>query len=578
MTMTGLAVFGWSCGSANVLGEPCESSRECTAGGLVCDTVAGVCVECLAEVDCLGENEVCIARTCRPAVECDSSRQCPGQVCDTARRLCVDCVTAVDCSETERCEGGGCVTAPTSCSSDRECSSDGNVCDVEQSICVKCVRAADCDEGEECTADRRCARTSTQCVPGSVECASDASVRRCGADGRWMGSQDCFFNQTCSGGVCSDSSCNPACGPGSVCVDSACTELTCSPGCTGDEACVSGVCQCGIAPRCDAGTVCQGGFCAPTSCDPACEVGEQCIDGECQCGEGAACAAGQVCEGGACRVPGCAPTCASGEACVGDSCRCGSGPSCGADQQCRDGSCAPIACSPSCAASERCVGGSCRCGSGPACSGAQQCIGGSCTTSTACSESPCRLVSPQCGCAAGQSCDVRSSVQACFAAGTGTEGQPCANDTNPCAPGLTCTGSPGYCVYYCRTDSDCPSGGGSICGLKRVNDDGITLAKMCGIDCDPVHNTGCRSDTTCEIASVREGTREAVTRCIGFTEAFPLPICLPGSCPSGQFCFDVSTCKKYCRIGMRSDCPSPQVCTTLAARPQIDGTEYGYCH
>ena len=612
--LAALALAG--CTGAGLLGAPCDSSRECSEEGLVCDTAAHECVECVGDVDCLEAGEICLGRSCRAVTSCTSSRQCPGQVCDAARGYCVDCVADVDCAGELVCGDGVCVEPPPSCESDRQCSELGLVCDTGSGVCVECVRAEDCGADEICSSERRCVDApATGCEAGTRECVGDDAFRRCMSDGTWSEAESCLEGQSCAGGACSDPSCDPPCGADEMCLGGTCQVLRCSPDCTGDEVCASGVCRCGDGARCEGGTVCSGGECVATSCDPACAVGEGCLDGACRCGAGPACEEGRVCEGGACVTPACAPACDTGEVCVEGSCRCGSGPSCADGERCDAGTCRPIACTPACDAGETCVSGACRCGAGPACSTGQECVSGACVSTTCspacaagetcdagacrcgagpactggrscvsgtctstCSESPCRLVSPQCGCSAGQACDLSGGTRGCFAAGTRTEAQAC-DSTNRCAAGLTCSGpsSAPFCARYCATDADCPAGGGSIC-LMEINDSsGAVLANLCGIDCDPRTNTGCRSSTACSIRGVRSGTNEAVTWCRAVDPPFPFPICTDTTCPAGQVCTGSGACAAYCRVGVASDCPAPQICTQFTDRPRVGGVEYGYC-
>ncbi|MGE0784396.1 MAG: hypothetical protein AB7S26_01810 [Sandaracinaceae bacterium] len=617
LVATALAVPGCNGG---LLGATCDSSRECSADNLVCDTTARECVECLGNGDCFGEGEVCIARSCRMVTTCESSRQCPGQVCDTSRGYCVDCVSDVDCGGEQRCENSVCVDPPMACDSDRQCSELSLVCDTASHVCVECVRNEDCAEGFACSANR-CARSSVECEAGVLECVGSDRFRRCQSDGTWAMPESCLAGQSCAAGLCEDTSCGEACGPDQVCVQGICQSLVCAPDCTGDETCEAGVCRCGDGPRCAPGSVCTGGACVASGCEPACDVGETCADGACRCGGGPACTGTQQCIGGACMEPtcpscgegescvagscrcgagprcssgqtcqagmcvavGCTPACDPGETCTAGACRCGSGSACAAGQTCVSGSCVSPTCSPACASGESCVSGSCHCGSGPACSAGQTCVSGSCITSPTCSESPCRVVSPQCGCASGQACDYSGSTRGCFAAGTRTEGQAC-DATNKCAAGLTCAGpsTARFCARYCASDSNCPAGGGSICAMQLTDSSGsgTVLANLCGINCDPLSGSGCRSGTTCEIRGVRSGTTQAVTWCreLGSTFPFPLPICTGTECLAGETCNAGGTaCTSYCRVGFAGDCPSPQVCTAFTDHPRIGSTEYGRC-
>ncbi|NOY92383.1 MAG: hypothetical protein GXP55_14410, partial [Deltaproteobacteria bacterium] len=59
-----------------------------------------------------------------------------------------------------------------------------------------------------------------------------------------------------------------------------------------------------------------------------------------------------------------------------------------------------------------------------------------CVPSSSCSESPCRLVAPQCGCAAGEGCYISSGSRVCATAGTTAIAELC--NTVQCVPGAIC--------------------------------------------------------------------------------------------------------------------------------------------
>src|SRR5687767_2270548 len=89
-----------------------------------------------------------------------------------------------------------------------------------------------------------------------------------------------------------------------------------------------------------------------------------------------------------------------------------------------------------------------------------------------CSQQPCSLV-PQCGCAAGEACDLDpdnlgTGGTLCRGAGSGTTSTICTSDEN-CAAGYGCVGFGGgsTCTEFCDDDTDC-AGGGSICAITLV--------------------------------------------------------------------------------------------------------------
>ncbi len=534
----------------------CDSSRDCSSAGLVCDTSQRECVECIADADCLTDGQVCLSRQCRTVTACESSRQCPGQVCDPARGYCVDCIGDVDCEGEMICRDAQCVEPPPPCESDRDCSNLALVCDVAAAICVECVGDVDCPSGLHCTADRTC--RALECTPGATQCTTAGAIRTCRDDGTWAPAVACEAGQSCVGTTC--------------------TSTQCTPGCTGDEVCTDGSCRCGVESRCAAGTVCVGSSCIPTSCSPACALGETCVGTTCRCGDGPACTEGTVCNGTSCVAPACVPACGSGESCLGGSCFCGAGPRCESGQTCAGDRCVAITCEPACVGDEVCTDGACRCGAGPACAGDQTCVGTSCTS--ACPESPCRLVSPQCGCTS-SSCDVdrQAGTRICRALGTRTEGQACSTD-NRCVAGQTCVGygdPVSLCNRFCETHTDCTGGEGSRCSFTINSEGGQMLARVCSVACDPRTGAGCPSDMACRISATEAG--ETVTDCRQTGTPFPLGCFGDAMCPVGEACKTTGiggSCESYCRVGA-NDCGLMQVCDPLPNNPTLGGFVYGTC-
>ena len=295
------------------VGSDCVSSRDCTGAGLVCDTGAGICVECLGNADCLVEGQLCLGSSCQAVTACESSRQCPGQVCDAGRGYCVDCVGDIDCPAGQICRSSACVDLPTACQSDRECSAMGLVCETTLGQCVDCVRDADCEPGLSCRGDRTCGFVG--CTPGATECDGSGARRVCGADGEWT-TEACGGGEQCVGGQC-------FCGDGAAC------------GAQGQ--CDAGTCGCGGGPSCTVDQSCVGGSCVQNSCASPCAAGEQCVGTECRCGGGPACASGARCEAGQCTsTPGCdeAPC-----RLTGPQCGCGAGSACTVEGESGDRRC-----------------------------------------------------------------------------------------------------------------------------------------------------------------------------------------------------------------------------------------------
>src|SRR5690606_28592558 len=85
-----------------------------------------------------------------------------------------------------------------------------------------------------------------------------------------------------------------------------------------------------------------------------------------------------------------------------------------------------------------------------------------------CSEQPCKLVPPQCGCRVGQRC-VDTGGKHCVDVGGKPAGAVCEGD---CIAGHVCadngTGAPPMCHRYCLADTDCV-GDGSRCILPLAS-------------------------------------------------------------------------------------------------------------
>src|SRR5262245_13875037 len=63
------------------------------------------------------------------------------------------------------------------------------------------------------------------------------------------------------------------------------------------------------------------------------------------------------------------------------------------------------------------------------------------STGTGCSEDPCKITLPQCGCDTGQQCSLGGSGErTCVDEGTLTQGAACGSLAGECLPGLLCIG------------------------------------------------------------------------------------------------------------------------------------------
>ena len=201
-----------------------------------------------------------------------------------------------------------------------------------------------------------------------------------------------------------------------------------------------------------------------------------------------------------------------------------------------------------------------------------------------CTESPCRLVSPQCGCAGGQACYLTGATRACAAAGTGTEGAACTSSSS-CAPGFDCinfsgTASGQQCTRYCGTDADCGGRAGALC-IGTLNDGAggtVPGVRTCTAGCNPVTSLGCAPGLGCAVYRESSGARRWLTDCGGpVGSGTQDAICFDDSdCAPGHAC-DGTYCLRWCRVGVGSDCDFGYTCYRFTTPAVIGGTEYGVC-
>lgn len=275
----------------------CQSRSDCASSpdGPVCDTSSGKCVGCVAQADCLANND-CVGEICKPYTTCKSSLECgKGQVCSTDLGRCVECVGTGDCAADQICAGNGC---RQKCASDTQCTKLGLLCDTTRGACVACVGATDCKTEEYC---REGTCVHDVCAAASSSCEANAVVT-CRSDGSGFGGPvPCDAQQTCvavqGAASCKDKICTPsvvACDPQSekviqcstdglssatkidcattnqVCIAAACAPVVCQAG--------KAYCQAGVVRKCsakgDVSTVVQactaGQFCDGVSatCKP----------------------------------------------------------------------------------------------------------------------------------------------------------------------------------------------------------------------------------------------------------------------------------------------------------------------
>lgn len=220
-------------------------------------------------------------------------------------------------------------------------------------------------------------------------------------------------------------------------------------------------------------------------------------------------------------------------------------------------------------------------GGGAASSSASSASSSASSSSGVCGENPCKLVSPQCGCAGGEMCTIDGmGGRLCIAAGSAAVGQTCMT-SDECAAGGLCaqiSSTLATCMKFCSIDSNCTAPGG-LCTIT-LNDGssgqipGVTL---CSENCDPTTNTGCLvSGSACHLGKEPAGQMRYFSRCGGSGAGTQGAACTNDEqCAPTFGCFNSGTkkCLKYCKVGGAA-CPGGLTCASIGV---IGGTEYGAC-
>ena len=221
------------------------------------------------------------------------------------------------------------------------------------------------------------------------------------------------------------------------------------------------------------------------------------------------------------------------------------------------------------------------------------CIEGRRATSgaSACAESPCKIVSPQCGCGSGEQCTVGEPTEEapngrfCVTAGDVAIGEPC-NANAECAEGAKCVNIGGVtaCLEFCANDTSCDAPGG-ICVITLEDAMGAVIpdATLCSIDCDPLTNNGCtqipnagciigKDTATGKPFSICAATGNGMqgSPCTTTADCAPTFSC-NGAAPNQQ-------CLQYCGFSPAiPGCPGGTVCTAFNPKLVLGPQEYGAC-
>jgi hypothetical protein len=200
-------------------------------------------------------------------------------------------------------------------------------------------------------------------------------------------------------------------------------------------------------------------------------------------------------------------------------------------------------------------------------------VGGGAPDAGVCAEQPCKLVGPQCGCAAGKACvPTQAGARTCNLAGNVAWGGECDGATKRCQAGYDCvaTGATGTCMKFCDADAQCTAPGG-ICTIQLVdgNQQPIAGAVVCSPNCDPTTNTGCPvAGTGCTLGQEQAGQKRFFSLCDGTGAAGQGQACTKDSdCKAMYGCFtnaqQKQVCLEWCNAAKQS-CPGGLQCVPLS--------------
>lgn len=210
------------------------------------------------------------------------------------------------------------------------------------------------------------------------------------------------------------------------------------------------------------------------------------------------------------------------------------------------------------------------------------------TSGTPCDESPCKLLSPQCGCEVGDKCTIDGGGdRTCVADGTRAPGQECGSSLGDCEAGALCVyvidgGETLSCARFCETDAQC-DGQGGVCALGL---NGVDDVKLCSENCDLVSASGCAiAGTKCGLGYDDTASRY-FSLCVGAGAGVEQSICngQTSQCAPGYDCFETSEgdgttrCFKWCS-SLAPGCPDGQSCLMDVFDPPIaiGNVTYGVC-
>ncbi len=189
---------------------------------------------------------------------------------------------------------------------------------------------------------------------------------------------------------------------------------------------------------------------------------------------------------------------------------------------------------------------------------------------------------PQCGCPAGQACDVANfaGITQCVQAGNVPPYNACDGATTKCQAGYACVG--GACKLFCESVADCTGPAGDCSQVTYTDTSGnpqpIPQMKICAKKCKlESPSADCGATLSCYLTDQTAGK----TDCAAAGTGIGAVNCTTNNsiCAPGYVCLTSGECRKWCRVGTTADCAAGKACTGFAAPNQIfiGTTEYGVC-
>lgn len=207
-----------------------------------------------------------------------------------------------------------------------------------------------------------------------------------------------------------------------------------------------------------------------------------------------------------------------------------------------------------------------------------------------CSESPCKLVEPQCGCDVGEQCTIGGDLQrTCAPEGTAGPGNTCSESVS-CGTGSLCVGfgnGPLTCHEFCETDAECaPPGGRCVYSLDDGSGSTVPNLQMCSTSCNILNGAGCEAAGTACRLQLLTGDDVPFTNCFNAgTVVYPNSCTTnPDNCVAGSVCWPSSgsgnLCFQWCNVNAPT-CPNGTTCTAVdvvEGTPLVlGGISYGLC-